>query len=220
MEKSWSSTGVLFWVLAALHLGDHHLSNPHSSLQSQHSWSMLVVVERLSGGEAVFPTKDNKDREERKGEVSLQPSRTLFPLANNPETYKIYLTSLLRHCNLMNMSRSEMLHNIKNSLELAELHTGGSEIWVLGQALSLLCQMRELNQKISRPFNLIILCQRNQVSKSDLPSWVWATRGPCRWRNERNKCVLSLLPRSVHCFHTPAPWLTRTHARCVLPSHL
>lgn len=133
---------------------------------------MLVVVERLSGGEAVFPTKDNKDREERKGEVSLQPSRTLFPLANNPETYKIYLTSLLRHCNLMNMSRSEMLHNIKNSLELAELHTGGSEIWVLGQALSLLCQMRELNQKISRPFNLIILCQRNQVSKSDLPSWV------------------------------------------------
>ena len=102
--------------------------------------------------------------------MTLQPSRTLFPLADNPETYKIYLASLLRHCNLMNMSGSEMSHNIKNSLALAELHTGGSEIWVLGQALSLLCQTRELDQKISRHLNFIILRQRNQASKSELPS--------------------------------------------------
>ena len=65
-------------------------------------------------------------------------------------------------------------------------------------------------------FIILLFSVREAVSKSDLPSCAWAARGPCRWRNKRNKCVLSLLSSSVQRSHIPDSPLTKTHARFVL----
>ena len=64
---------------------------------------------------------------------------------------------------------------------------------------------------------ILLFSVREAISKSDLPSCAWAARGPCRWRNKRNKCVLSLLSSSVQRSHIPDSPLTKTHARFVLP---
>ena len=116
-----------FWVSAALHFKDWYLSNPHASLQAQHSQSKLTVEERHPKG-AVFPTKDTRDREEMKGGRAC--SQSLFPLPNNLKTLsslnecKVHSASLLRHCILPNMSMSEKSYHIRNSLALTELQPG------------------------------------------------------------------------------------------------
>ena len=66
-------------------------------------------------------------------------------------------------------------------------------------------------------FIIILFSVREAVSKSDLPSCSWATRGPCRWRNKWNKRVQSLLSSSVQCSHMADSPLTKTYARFVLP---